>query len=148
ETALSTLPPQPPSNPDKHSHARLSRYVDIHYAVIAQLTGNGFICFDTTKFKRTPSIVTLSGHIGCVGELVVGVEKTMLVVAHRRDGEPLVQTVSYAYNATSRVTTTSFAMTILMHIRRIKTIIINTNSIGERGSKPRAARNGSGRHDG
>jgi hypothetical protein len=91
------LKPFPRIDGDHHGPNKYAAYVDVHNSVIARLAGQGFVCFDETRFLRTEGIITLVGRIGCVGGLIVTVEKLLEEIGVL-DGSPLVQTFKYAYN--------------------------------------------------
>lgn len=57
---------------------------------------------DTLAFNfGTANVLTIKGEISCRGDIVIRVEKNLIVID---DGtvDPLVQTVDYAYNASVR----------------------------------------------
>jgi hypothetical protein len=90
------------SGPAKHSPAKLSTYYDIHEKRMDQFRAGGFVGEDTVEFLReVEGNLTISGEISCLGDIVIRVEKNLIVID---DGtlDPLVQTVDYAYNASVR----------------------------------------------
>ena len=62
----------------------------------------GFVGEDTLVEEWLSGELVIRGEIACKGEIVIAVEKTMLVTTPARDDNALVQTVSYAYNASVR----------------------------------------------
>ena len=68
---------------------------------MSQLYAHGFIQRDTLQWETTPPAMRLCGEIACLGNIVIGVQKILLVLDGQGD-DALVQTVYYAYNASVR----------------------------------------------
>jgi hypothetical protein len=66
---------------------------------MGRLLGEGFVQSDTLCFEAAAGYVRLEGEIACMGNIVITVTKFIRVVEHAADGEPMVQTLTYAYNA-------------------------------------------------
>ena len=64
-----------------------------------------FVCDDDLEWsayspmRGGQGVIALSGNIACKGEIVVQVQKTLVVFADDLDEDPYVQTDSYSYNA-------------------------------------------------
>ena len=80
-----------------HGPARLSTYITVHENHMQMVRGGGVIHHDTLKFKALPSTITLTGEIACLGNIIVQVNKMLVIVEPAED--PEVQTITYAYNA-------------------------------------------------
>lgn len=88
--------------PPKHSPAKFSTYYSTHENRMDQFRSGGFVGEDTLAFDfGAANVLTIKGEISCRGDIVVRVEKNLIVID---DGtaDPLVQTVDYAYNASVR----------------------------------------------
>ncbi len=88
--------------PAKHGPARLRTYRQVHDSRMEHFYSSGFVCSDTLVWEAVPGALKLTGEIGCKGNLVIGVEKLLVVLDPDGDPEDLnveVQTVRYAYNA-------------------------------------------------
>ena len=80
----------------KHKTIRFSRYQQIHSTVIEQYKARDFIDSETLEFRPAAYGIMLQGEIGCLGNLVIGVEK-FLDVSEPSKGA-MVQTRWYSYN--------------------------------------------------
>lgn len=94
------------TNTGAHAPNNFSNYERIHETVLNQFRESDFIGRETLKFSpwqryyddlSIPQI-RLYGEIACRGKIVIRVEK-YLDILENSDNNPLVQTVSYAYNA-------------------------------------------------
>lgn len=83
---------------DKHAPNRFSRHRRIHRNRIQTYIDAGFVLYDGIDYKVEPGGHTLiDGKILCEDGIVITVEKQLEVVVD--GGDPTVQTVAYAYNA-------------------------------------------------
>lgn len=85
--------------PPEHGPTKFSRYFNIHENRMDQSRSSGAIGEDSLQFDFVESgLLTIRGEISCRGDIVVRVDKTLVV---QDDGtlNPPVQTVDYAYNA-------------------------------------------------
>jgi hypothetical protein len=77
---------------------------------MGQLRATGFVGADTLRLIAWPSLLVMVGDIGCLGDLVVSTEKYLEIVtpdaspddALAGDGDILVRTLIYSYNASVR----------------------------------------------
>lgn len=62
---------------------------------------SGFVGEDSLRFSfQEAGLLKIEGEISCLGDIVIRVEKTLIVLDDEPD--PLVQTVLYTYNASVR----------------------------------------------
>ncbi len=76
-------------------------YTRAHDGHMGQWVAKGFVASDTLVWTTYAGAITLKGELGCRGNIVIRVSKTLEVL----DGEgqdALVQTVEYSYNASVR----------------------------------------------
>ena len=83
---------------DRHGPNRFSSYTRIHETVIRQFIDTGFIGSENLEFSSLPYKFRLKGEIACLGDIIISVDK-MLEVIDFVNGDPMVQTLWYAYNA-------------------------------------------------
>lgn len=91
----------------KHAPARFRSYIRAHDNHMSQLRVSGFVGADTLELIPWPSRLLMIGDIGCLGRIVITVEKYLEVLS--RDATPadvlagdhdvLVQTRIYSYHA-------------------------------------------------
>lgn len=65
---------------------------------MAQIEKEGFVVTNGLVWAGAPGFIWLDGQLGCLGGIVITVEKT-LVVVDDNDDVPTVQTSEYNYNA-------------------------------------------------
>jgi len=87
------LPPR-----DRHRPAKLRAYLDTHEGYLAGVRKRGFVGEDSLSIRPVPGSLLMEGEISCLGGIVVSVSKRLEL----KDDDavnPMVLTVSYAYNA-------------------------------------------------
>jgi hypothetical protein len=82
----------------QHAPTKLLTYIRVHETRMEHFRSSGFVVTDSLAFTITPSGVLLDGEISCLGRIVIGVRKT-LVVLDGEGNDSIVQTATYAYNA-------------------------------------------------
>jgi len=82
----------------KHCSNRFRSYHETHNTVIRQFQARNFIGTETLTFKPTAYGILLQGGIGCLGNIVVQVEK-FIEVLNGAGEDAVVQTKWYSYNA-------------------------------------------------
>ncbi len=85
----------------RHQPNRFQNYFKTHETVLEQFKSRRFVGNDTLEFRPSNCCFLLDGEIGCLGGLVIRVEKLIRIVSQDPQ-EPLVQTEWYAYNASLR----------------------------------------------
>ena len=87
----------PTNRPPKHLPCPLLHYLQTHDTVIRQFRDDGFVGADTLSLELfAPSTIFLGGQIGCLGRIVIGVEKLLSVLDS--SDNPNVQTETYSYH--------------------------------------------------
>ncbi|MHC5824826.1 MAG: hypothetical protein ACYT04_55535, partial [Nostoc sp.] len=91
-----------------HAPNNFSAYEQIHETVINKFRDSLFINGHTLEFSawrrfddvlgRLVPQIRLKGEIGCRGKILITVDKFLDILGHS-DNNPVIQTVSYAYNA-------------------------------------------------
>lgn len=93
---------------DPHGPNRFSTYWQVHKNRMAQFEASGFVGDDTVDAVPQPGgFIRIAGEIGCLGQIVIAVEKRLTVVDYAGD-DPIVQTLRYGYNASVRGHNTFF----------------------------------------
>lgn len=100
------------ANPLNHGPNRFSNYLDIHNNIMEQyLRSEDFVLEDTLEVNPVPSQTEpgflMEGEIGCLGCIVITVEKFLTVVDGPEE-DPMVQTEWYSYNVSVRGWSTVF----------------------------------------
>ena len=88
--------------PPEHSPAKFSTYFSIHENRMDGFRSRDFVGEDSLEFTFLEAgILKIEGEISCLGNIVIRVERTLVVL---EDGttDPPVQTIFYAYNASVR----------------------------------------------
>lgn len=80
-----------------HGPTKLSTYISVHDNFMQVLRRGTVVRHDSLQFKDWPGTITLTGEIGCVGNILIQVSKALAIVEPGED--PLVQTITYSYNA-------------------------------------------------
>lgn len=84
-----------------HNPNRLENYVKIHNSYIELFIREGFVHEDTKynlQFKRKLNSIVLQGEIGCLGKIIIMVNKTLRVISGQGQNA-MVKTSKYSYNA-------------------------------------------------
>lgn len=81
----------------KHQPNRFRSYQAVHSTVISQFQSRDFIGAETLKFEPTAYGFLLVGEIGCLGKIVISVEKFIEIVSGFGE-ESMVRTKWYSYN--------------------------------------------------
>ncbi len=88
--------PQPRDG--KHGANKLSSYFQIHQSILNRLVTEGFVGGHDTIVEVYEGFLRVQGWIACKGRIVITFDKLMMSVGER-DGDTLIQTEMYAYNA-------------------------------------------------
>jgi hypothetical protein len=84
--------------PPEHSPTKFSTYFNTHEKRMDGFRSSGFVGEDSLEFSFLEAgMLTIRGEISCLGDIVISVNKTLVVL--QDDKDPLVQTILYAYNA-------------------------------------------------
>lgn len=84
----------------RHQPTKFEKYCQIHDSYLERFRNEEFIGHDTLVFKEDGSEILLVGEIGCLGQILITVDKTLEVL--RSGGGDLVQTIVYEYNVSVR----------------------------------------------
>lgn len=83
---------------DRHRPAKLRAYLDTHDGYLASVRKRGFAGADSLTIDQVPGSLIMQGEISCLGGIVITVWKR-LELRDEDPVNPMVVTVSYAYNA-------------------------------------------------
>lgn len=90
------------SCPNRHGPNRWSRYREIHQTCMMQFKSSKYShfvdCDSLTFSEDTEKGILLSGEIACLGKILIRAEKSLRTL-ECLNGDRIVQTVWYAYNA-------------------------------------------------
>jgi len=87
--------------PLRHKPNRLQNYLKVHETVLEQFKKRGFVGEDSLEFIPLNKYFILQGEVGCIGGLILKVEKLIRVI--EVDSSDLsIQTAWYSYNASIR----------------------------------------------
>lgn len=86
-------------NPDRHSPNRFSSYYETHQTILNQFIARDFVGRQNLMFNKYSKLFHCKGEIGCLGEIVISVDKIIAIVDFSDES---VQTKRYAYNASIR----------------------------------------------
>jgi hypothetical protein len=84
--------------PGKHGPNRLGNYLDVHASYIADLTAEGFVVEDQSRFTFLAGVVVLEGVIVCRDGITLDVRKEIEVL-RGRGMAARVQTRRFRYHA-------------------------------------------------
>lgn len=82
----------------KHAPNRFKSYINIHNTVIERFKSSCFIGEDNLEIYPLPKKYLLYGTLGCKGNIVITISKTISILDYSSNGDHLVQTDIYAYN--------------------------------------------------
>ncbi len=89
-------------NPPNHGPNRLQNYFEIHNTVLQKFKDRGFVGEDTLELDIYGSDLYMVGELGCLGNIVIRVEKKLEFVESPEEKNPAIQTVYYSYNVSIR----------------------------------------------